>query len=196
MKTTNPSIVRPGLPLPSWSSTSSILQPKPGLPQSISPLTPAPVTLQSLAFAIFSCAAPVSSCLLCLPCVWCCDKGPHGSRNDTVSPSPSRCSDRDCLNSILSRGRVPWQLHKYLPAAATPLCLRRACLQATSAMFFFAFFINCCLSQLLYVLFCWLPLVGVDDWLCFHYDCSPLCILEMTGCMLALPFWTRVAHCG
>lgn len=87
--------------------------------------------------AIFSRAAPVPAWLHCLPCVWCCDKGPHGSCNDTVSPSPSRCSDRDCLNSILSRGRVPWQLHKYLPAAATPLRLRRARLQATSAMFFF-----------------------------------------------------------
>lgn len=128
--------------------TSSIAGPKPGLPHPSSP--PAPVPCHSPkppCSAIFSGAVPVPAWLRCLPSVWCCDKGLHGSRNDTVSPSPSRCSDRDCLNSILSRGRVPWQLHKYLPAAAMPLRLRRARLQATSAMFFFCPFFRC-LSQL------------------------------------------------
>lgn len=123
-----------------WSSSrsllcpgdqTSILRPKPGLHLHFRPPhSPKP-------FLLFLVAAPVPAWLHCLPSVWCCDKGPHGSRNDTVSPSPSRCSDTDCLNSILSRGRVPWQLHKYLPAAATPLRLTGARLQASSAMFFF-----------------------------------------------------------
>ena len=64
-----------------------------------------------------------------------------------VSPSPCRGSDRDCLNSILSRGRVPWQLHKYLPAAAAALRLGRARLQATSTMFFFCPFSSIVVSR-------------------------------------------------
>lgn len=111
--------------------------PKPGLAHPSSPLAPVLVALQSPARLFLAVLRLMPAWLHCLPSVWCCDKGPHGSRNDTVSLSASRCSDRDCLNSILSRGRVPWQLHKYLPAAATPLHLRKACLQATSAMFFF-----------------------------------------------------------
>lgn len=39
-----------------------------------------------------------------------------------------------CLNSILSRGWIPWQLHKYLHAVDTLLCLRSTRLQATCAI--------------------------------------------------------------
>lgn len=119
--------------------------------------------------AIFSRAAPVPAWLHCLPGVWCCDKGPHGSRNDTVSPSPSWCSDRDCLNSILSRGRVPWQLHKYLPAEATPLRLRSARPQATSAVFFFCPFFS--LLSLATVV-CVVLMISFGSWCLFFFFLS------------------------
>lgn len=112
--------------------------------------TPKYPTPTSPPISIFS-HLPLPHWLWCLLSACCCDRVPHGSLNDTVSPSPSPYSDRDCLNSILSRGRVPWQLYKYLPATQ--------CSGLFSAGYLFSVFLSLRLLLLLlppswHLLFC------------------------------------------
>lgn len=88
-----------------------------------------------------------------------------------------------CLNSILSRGWIPWQLHKYLHAVDTLLCLRSTRLQATCAIppppppLMLMTFLGCCFSSFF---------IFYED-KCFYKSCFRLHIIwhGMSASLLA-----------